>query len=91
MTKRELIDTAVKVAGIELTKRDAMSYFNAVISTIGTTIKKEKRLAIADLGVFTLVKRKARKGRNPQTGEKIKIKASKSIKYRVAASLKKSL
>jgi len=59
--------------------------------TIRKRIKKEGRCSYPGFGTFTLTKRKARKGRNPQTGETIKIKASKSIKFKPAPALKKTV
>ena len=52
--------------------------------------KKEGRYTIGNFGTFTITKRPARKGRNPQTGEAIRIKASKVLKFRPAAALKRS-
>ncbi|MBI1822553.1 MAG: HU family DNA-binding protein [Nitrospirae bacterium] len=54
-------------------------------------IKKNGRFSFPGFGTFTVRARAARKGRNPQTGETIKIKASKSIKFKAAPSLKRSL
>ena len=54
-------------------------------------IKKEKRFAYPSFGTFTVRTRKARKGRNPQTGEEIKIKASKTVGFKPAPTLKNSL
>ena len=52
--------------------------------------KKEGRYTIGNFGTFTITKRRARKGRNPQTGEAIRIKASKVLKFRPAAALKRA-
>ena len=54
-------------------------------------LKKEKRFAYPSFGTFTVRSRKARKGRNPQTGEEIKIKASKTVGFKPAPTLKSSL
>ncbi|MBT5633626.1 MAG: HU family DNA-binding protein, partial [Nitrospina sp.] len=54
-------------------------------------IKKEKRFAYPSFGTFTVRSRKARKGRNPRTGEEIKIKASKTVGFKPAPTLKNSL
>ena len=51
--------------------------------------KKEGRYTIGNFGTFTITRRPARKGRNPQTGEAIRIKASKVLKFRPAAALKR--
>ena len=50
--------------------------------------RKEGKFQIGTLGTFTITKRPARKGRNPRTGEEIKIKASKSLRFRPASNLK---
>ena len=52
--------------------------------------KKEGRYTIGNFGTFTITRRPARKGRNPQTGEVIRIKASKVLKFRPAAALKRA-
>jgi DNA-binding protein HU-beta len=52
--------------------------------------KKEGKYTIGTFGTFTITKRAARKGRNPQTGEEIKIKASKSLRFRPSSNLKEA-
>jgi DNA-binding protein HU-beta len=64
---------------------------DATFQAIAKTIKKEKRFAYPGFGTFTVRSRKARKGRNPQTGEEIKIKASKTVGFKPAPTLKSSL
>ena len=86
MNKAEIIDM---VAGDhELSKMKAKEIVEQVFGVIGTTLKKEGRFAFADLGTFTVTERAARKGRNPATGEAIKIKASKSVRFKPAPALK---
>ena len=65
----------------------------AVISTslLGKSIKKDKRFSYPAFGTFTVRNRKARKGRNPQTGAEIKIKASRTVGFKPAPTLKSSL
>ena len=67
------------------------SVIDATFDSIGKSIKKEKRFAYPSFGTFTVRNRKARKGRNPQTGAEIKIKASKTVGFKPAPSLKSSL
>ena len=74
---------------VKTTKADAERSVNSVISIIKKNTKKGVQLI--GFGSFTVVKRKARKGRNPQTGEEIKIKASKSVKFKPGADYKKSV
>ncbi len=89
MTKAELVSEIAKIAG--LTKADAERSLNAFINLAKKTLKKEGKLALAGFGTFVVVKRKARKGRNPQTGEIIKIKASKVVRFRPGKALKESI
>ncbi|MBW1730214.1 MAG: HU family DNA-binding protein [Deltaproteobacteria bacterium] len=89
MTKAELINEIAKASN--LTKADAERSLNAFINVAKKTLKKEGKLALAGFGSFVVVKRKARKGRNPQTGEEIKIKASKTVRFRPGKALKETI
>lgn len=73
------------------TVKDSKAALDALFTTMAKTIKKEGELAIAGFGTFRVSKRGARTGRNPQTGESIKIKASKSVRFKPAKALKDSL
>lgn len=85
-TKNEIIDAVA--AKNDLTKVKAKQIVEQVIGFIGTDLKKEGRFAFPDLGTFTVSQRAARQGRNPATGETIKIKASKSVRFKPAPALK---
>ncbi|MBT3509679.1 MAG: HU family DNA-binding protein [Nitrospina sp.] len=74
-----------------MSKRLTTDVIDATFQAISKTIKKEKRFAYPGFGTFTVRSRKARKGRNPQTGEEIKIKASKTVGFKPAPTLKSSL
>jgi DNA-binding protein HU-beta len=89
MTKAELIAEIAKKS--KLSKADAERALNAFIDATKKTLKKEGRLVLAGLGSFIVSKRKARKGRNPQTGQPITIKASKVVRFRAGKALKGSL
>lgn len=92
MTKDELITSIIKGCKDEsLTKKLAGEIVDSAFDAIGKAIKKDKRFAYPGFGTFTVRNRKARKGRNPQTGEEIKIKASKTIGFKPAPTLKSSL
>lgn len=92
MTKDELIGAVTKaVKDPSLSKRLAGDVIDATFEAISKTVKKDKRFAYPGFGTFTVRSRKARKGRNPQTGEEIKIKASKTVGFKPAPTLKKSL
>ena len=89
MTKAELIAEIAKKS--KLSKADAERALNEFIDVAKKTLKKEGKLALAGFGSFVVSKRKARKGRNPQTGETIKIKASKVVRFKAGKALKEKL
>lgn len=89
MNKAELIEAVAKQA--KLTKKDATSAVNATIQSIKKATRKNDGVSIVGFGSFNQVKRKARKGRNPQTGETIQIKASKSVRFRPGKAFKEML
>jgi DNA-binding protein HU-beta len=75
----------------ELPKKQAEAVLGDVIASIGKQLKKGAKIRIVGLGILQVRKRAARMGRNPQTGEAIKIKASKKIAFRAAKDLKESI
>ena len=81
MNKGQLIEAVQKKLGKDTTKAAADAALNAVIDCITKAVKKEP-VQIIGFGTFSVVKRAARKGINPQTGEKIKIKAKTLPKFR---------
>lgn len=89
MTKADLIDAIAAKTG--LTKRAAGEALDVALDNIKKGIKKEGRMSLPDFGTFTVKKRKARTGRNPQTGKAIQIKASKTVGFKPAPTFKKSL
>ena len=90
MTKADLIESVAK-QGEGMTKKAAGEMVDALFTTLGKTIKKEGRFTYPGFGTFTVRARKARKGRNPQTGAEIKIKASKTVGFKPAKELKGAL
>ena len=74
-----------------LSKKQAEAVLGDVIASIGKQLKKGSKIRIVGLGILQVRKRAARMGRNPQTGEAIKIKASKKIAFRAAKDLKDSI
>ena len=86
MNKTELIAAIADQA--ELSKKDAEAALNAFNGTIGKALKKGDKVQLVGFGTFEVSKRSARKGRNPQTGETIKIKASKTPKFKAGKALK---
>jgi DNA-binding protein HU-beta len=92
VTKDDLINSVIKSCkDPNLSKRLTGDVLDAVFENISKAIKKEKRFAYPSFGTFTVRNRKARKGRNPQTGEEIKIKASRTVGFKPAPTLKTSL
>ena len=92
MTKDQLITAVIKECkDDDLSKRLTGEIIDSAFNVIAKAIKKEKRFAFPGFGTFTVRQRKARKGRNPQTGEEIKIKASKTVGFKPAPALKNSL
>ena len=92
MTKDDLVTEVVKICkGDDLSKRLVSDIIDATFASIGKSIKKEKRFSYPAFGTFTVRNRKARIGRNPQTGAEIKIKASKTVGFKPAPTLKSSL
>ncbi len=86
MSKGDLIESVAKSA--DISKAKAGVAVNAVLDTITKSLKKGKAVSIVGFGSFSVVKRKARNGRNPQTGKTIKIKASKAPKFKAGKGLK---
>jgi len=89
MTKAELIDAVASTA--KISKLAAGDAVDATFDSIARAIKKGKRFQIPGFGTFTVRSRKARKGRNPQTGATIHIRASRTVGFKAAPLLKKGL
>ena len=88
--KADIVDAIANDAG--LSKKDATAALDAVINTITGALKKEERVAIPGLGIFSVSQRKARTGINPQDPtQKIKIPASKAAKFKAGKELKELL
>ena len=75
----------------EVPKRQANEMLNQVVEMIAKSLKKGDKIRLSGLGILQVRKRAARMGRNPQTGEPVKIKASKKIAFRAAKDLKDSI
>jgi len=89
MTKGDLVDAVAKSA--KISKRAAGEAVDATFEGISRGIKKTKRFQVPGFGTFTVRSRKARIGRNPQTGAEINIKASRTVGFKPAPVLKKGL
>ena len=89
MNKSEMIERMADQAGISKTAAGAA--LDAATEAIKATLKKGGAVTLVGFGAFTVSKRAARTGRNPKTGEAIKIKASKKIAFRAAKELKEAV
>ncbi len=69
----------------------ARETLNSLLGTIGASLKKNQKVQLAGFGSFVVSKRRAHKARNPRTGEAIRVKASKSVRFRPGRPLKRSL
>ncbi|MCG6895024.1 MAG: HU family DNA-binding protein [Desulfobacteraceae bacterium] len=87
MTKAELIEKMAQDAGIS--KVAAGEALDSFIANVTKALKKKDgKVTLVGFGTFSKVRRKARKGRNPQTGEPIKIKAGNVVKFKAGKKLK---
>ena len=75
----------------EMSKKDSEAILGNLVGHIVKALKKGDRIRIAGLGILQVRKRAARMGRNPATGEAIKIKASKKVAFRAAKELKEAI
>jgi DNA-binding protein HU-beta len=90
MTKAELVEKMAKDAGI--TKAAAGATLNSFVDGITKALKKKDgKVTLVGFGTFSKIRRKARKGRNPQTGEPIKIKATNVVKFKAGKKLKDAI
>ena len=88
MNKGDLVKEVAKVVN---TKKEAIAAIDCVFSTISNALKKEETVTLIGFGSFKVIKRKARKGRNPQTGEAITIKAKDVPKFVPGKALKNAV
>jgi DNA-binding protein HU-beta len=89
LTLHNIADTLSELH--ELPKRQTNEMLTQVVEIIAKSLKKGDKIRLSGLGILQVRKRAARMGRNPQTGEPVKIKASKKIAFRPAKDLKESI
>jgi DNA-binding protein HU-beta len=89
VNKNELVDTVAEVSGLK--KAEAEKTVDAVFETIAGALRKGDEVRIVGFGTFTVSERAATEGRNPRTGEKMMIAASKQPKFRAGKGLKDAL
>jgi DNA-binding protein HU-beta len=86
--KSEMIDAIAEQTGVS--KVQAKASMDMLVEFIKAGLRKEGRFAVSGLGTFSVGKRAARTGRNPMTGDKIKIKATKTAKFKASPDLKEA-
>ena len=89
MSKAQLVDHMA--TGMGLKKADARKFLDDLTTLAGKEVKKSGQFILPGVGKLVLAKRKARTGRNPQTGEPIKIPAKTVLKFRIAKTMKDSV
>jgi DNA-binding protein HU-beta len=89
MTKAVLIDKIS--SGVKISKTDAAKALDSTLNSIKGALKKGQKITLVGFGTFSVAKRKARKGRNPQTGAVISIPAAKVPKFKPGQSLKEAI
>lgn len=85
MNKSDLIDSLASAA--KITKVQAEACLNAFMASTEKALKKNDKVILVGFGTFSVTKRAARKGRNPQTGKEINIPAKKVVKFKAGANL----
>ena len=88
MNKSDLVAEVAKIVKVKKTAEDSV---NCVLGTIIGSLKKGEAVTLVGFGTFSVVKRAARKGRNPQTGKEIKIKAKKVPKFSAGKKMKEAV
>ena len=86
MNKTELVAAMADKAGVS--KKDAEASLKAFTEVVAEELKKGEKIQLVGFGTFEVSKRSARTGRNPRTGEEMKIKASKAPKFKAGKALK---
>ena len=89
MKKSEII--ALIAENTELSKADVERVYNATFDLFKDELSKGNKISVSGFGTFDISERAEREGRNPQTGETIKIAASKSVKFKVGKELKEKV
>jgi len=90
-TKADLIKQLKESVAAELSTKATNELVDNLFTILSASIKKHERFTVPGFGTFAVKKRKARTGRNPQTGDKIKIKAHKTVGFKPTPKLKENL
>jgi len=91
MNKAELIEAVQAKLGKDATKRAAEDAVTAVLDSIASGVREDRKVQLIGFGTFEVKNRAARMGRNPKTGEPMQINASKSVGFKASSTLKGSL
>lgn len=89
MNRAELVELIAEKS--EVTKAAAERALGALLDAIATSLQKDEPVVLVNFGTFVVRQRAARKGRNPQTGEEIKIKAAKVVGFKAGKALKEAV
>ncbi len=89
MNKTNLIDAMAEDAGIS--KAAAKKALESFLSNVESSLKKEERVSLVGFGSWSVSRRSAREGRNPQTGKTIKIAAKNVVKFKAGSDLQKAV
>ena len=89
MSKQQLVEMIAEKAG--LTKADASRALEATMESIQEALKKGEKVSLVGFGTFATSKREAREGRNPRTGETVKIAARTAVTFKAGSALKDSV
>ena len=89
MTKTDIVERIAKE--IKVTRSTAAKAFEMVVGSVKEALTKGDKVSIVGFGTFSVAARKARKGRNPKTGQEIKIAAKKAPKFTAGKSLKETV
>jgi DNA-binding protein HU-beta len=89
MNKAELVEEVADQTG--LTKRVSREAVDVIISAITDSLAREEKVTLVGFGSFQVMERKARRGRNPQTGEELQISAKKVPKFKAGGSLREAV
>ena len=92
MRNPNLVNTVIKNSGeVNADKKLVGSIVNSTFEVIASELKRQGKISCSSFGTFSIFKRKARDGRNPRTGERIRIEEKKSIKFKPSKNLTKTL
>ena len=86
MSKQQLVEMIAEKAG--LTKADAARALDATMESVTEALKKGEKVSLVGFGTFATSKREAREGRNPRTGETVKIAARTAVTFKAGSKLK---